>query len=52
MLITRAPPFRLSSAGDPAHKPSPLPGQHTDDVLQELGYTGSEIESLRAGGII
>ncbi len=31
---------------------SPLPGEHTDEVLQELGYKQKEIDSLRHRGVI
>jgi crotonobetainyl-CoA:carnitine CoA-transferase CaiB-like acyl-CoA transferase len=32
--------------------PSPDLGDHTSDVLGELGYTPAEIARLRAGGMI
>jgi len=32
--------------------PSPDPGDHTGEVLGELGYTPAEIARLRAGGMI
>jgi crotonobetainyl-CoA:carnitine CoA-transferase CaiB-like acyl-CoA transferase len=31
---------------------APTPGQHTDEVLIELGYTRSEIAALRADGTL
>jgi formyl-CoA transferase len=31
---------------------SPLLGEHTDDVMAELGYTRSDIEGLRGEGVI
>jgi formyl-CoA transferase len=31
---------------------SPLLGEHTDEVLAELGYTHAQIESLRAEKVI
>ncbi len=31
---------------------TPEAGEHTDDVLQWLGYSAGEIEKLRAGGVI
>jgi crotonobetainyl-CoA:carnitine CoA-transferase CaiB-like acyl-CoA transferase len=30
----------------------PLHGEHTDEVLRELGYADDELESLRAEGTI
>jgi crotonobetainyl-CoA:carnitine CoA-transferase CaiB-like acyl-CoA transferase len=38
----------------PAHLVTPLPdaGAHTDEVLEELGYTGAQIEALRRDGAI
>ena len=31
---------------------SPLLGEHTDEVLAELGYTNAQIESLRSEKVI
>lgn len=38
----------------PAHLVTALPaaGTHTDEVLQELGYSGEEIRALRAAGAV
>jgi crotonobetainyl-CoA:carnitine CoA-transferase CaiB-like acyl-CoA transferase len=30
----------------------PLPGEHTDEILQELGYKRGEIENLRQEGVV
>jgi formyl-CoA transferase len=38
-------PARVASA-------TPEPGQHTDEILQELGYKPNEISSLRSKGAI
>ncbi|GGZ41375.1 CaiB/BaiF CoA transferase family protein [Streptomyces bluensis] len=40
--------------GEPAAAPAPPPllGEHTDDVLRELGYAPAEITTLREGGAI
>ncbi|MEV6591786.1 CaiB/BaiF CoA transferase family protein [Streptomyces acidicola] len=40
--------------GEPAASPAPPPllGEHTDDVLTELGYAAAEITALREGGAI
>jgi crotonobetainyl-CoA:carnitine CoA-transferase CaiB-like acyl-CoA transferase len=32
--------------------PAPLLGEHTDDALRDLGYSGDRIASLRAAGIV
>jgi crotonobetainyl-CoA:carnitine CoA-transferase CaiB-like acyl-CoA transferase len=32
--------------------PIPSIGQHTDSILAELGYTKSEIETLRRGAAV
>jgi len=31
---------------------APLPGEHTDEILDELGYEREEIESLRQEGVV
>lgn len=33
-------------------RPAPTPGQHSIEVLQEVGYSDAQIEQLRAQGII
>ncbi|MFJ9587933.1 CaiB/BaiF CoA transferase family protein [Streptomyces acidicola] len=40
--------------GEPAASPAPPPllGEHTDEVLTELGYAAAEITALREGGAI
>src|SRR5271165_4539409 len=34
------------------HSPTPEPGEHTDEVLRELGYGAAEIADLRTRGVI
>ena len=51
-LRTVAPPLRLSETPVSARRPAPELGQHTDDVLSELGMTSGEIDGLRAEGIV
>jgi crotonobetainyl-CoA:carnitine CoA-transferase CaiB-like acyl-CoA transferase len=34
------------------HSPTPEPGEHSDEVLGELGYGAAEIADLRARGVI
>ena len=47
-----APPARLS--GSPAQRPrrAPLLGEHTDEVLAELGFSAEEIASFRRANAI
>jgi crotonobetainyl-CoA:carnitine CoA-transferase CaiB-like acyl-CoA transferase len=48
-------PFRLwnmSVAGPACHRAAPLLGQHTAEVLGQLGCSGAEIAALRELGVI
>ena len=45
-------PMILSRTGSGIRRPPPLPGQHTDEILAELGYGAEEIERLHAGGAV
>jgi formyl-CoA transferase len=53
---TREPPDAGAAAGQagrPAiRRPSPDPGQHTDEVLSAAGFAPTEIARLRARGVI
>ncbi|MBS0219835.1 MAG: CoA transferase [Proteobacteria bacterium] len=53
MPRTLSAPIRLSFAAAP-NPPGPAPahGQHTDEILAELGYSPSEIDRLRAAGAL
>jgi crotonobetainyl-CoA:carnitine CoA-transferase CaiB-like acyl-CoA transferase len=46
------PPYRLSATPPEVGAPPPLLGQHTDQILGELGYTGEEITTLREVGAV
>jgi crotonobetainyl-CoA:carnitine CoA-transferase CaiB-like acyl-CoA transferase len=45
-------PAKLSRTPGQLRLPPPLKGQHTEEVLKELGYNLNEIEAMRKGGII
>jgi crotonobetainyl-CoA:carnitine CoA-transferase CaiB-like acyl-CoA transferase len=48
-------PFRLwnmSVAGPSCHRAAPLLGQHTTEVLAQLGCSAAEIATLRERGVI
>ncbi|MCV7356031.1 CaiB/BaiF CoA transferase family protein [Mycolicibacterium fluoranthenivorans] len=45
-------PFRMSATPGTIRRRAPLLGEHTDEVLGEIGYGAAEIDRLRAGGIV
>jgi crotonobetainyl-CoA:carnitine CoA-transferase CaiB-like acyl-CoA transferase len=45
-------PFRLSATPGSIRRRAPLLGEHTDEVLAEIGYSTSEITDMRRNGII
>jgi crotonobetainyl-CoA:carnitine CoA-transferase CaiB-like acyl-CoA transferase len=45
-------PVRLSETPAAVNGPAPLLGQHTDEVLAEVGYTTGEIDGLRARHVV
>ncbi|MEY2953671.1 MAG: hypothetical protein RLZZ401_1758 [Pseudomonadota bacterium] len=47
-----ASPMRFGEAASQIHRAPPLLGQHSDDILQELGYDAPGIASLRAAGVV
>jgi crotonobetainyl-CoA:carnitine CoA-transferase CaiB-like acyl-CoA transferase len=45
-------PARASATPASIRRPAPLVGEHTDEVLKELGMAGEEIERLAAAGVV
>ncbi|RKT87385.1 Crotonobetainyl-CoA:carnitine CoA-transferase CaiB [Saccharopolyspora antimicrobica] len=45
-------PIRVRGVAPGPHSPPPLLGEHTDDLLGELGYSADEIASLREEGAV
>ena len=43
---TIGPPIKFEATPGRVADPAPLHGQHTDDVLRELGYSDGDIESM------
>jgi crotonobetainyl-CoA:carnitine CoA-transferase CaiB-like acyl-CoA transferase len=51
-LTLAASGFRLAHDGGGIDRPPPLIGEHTAEVLAEVGYSADEIAALKAEGII
>ena len=51
-VATVASPINLSATPPEYHRPPPLLGEHTDDVLAELGLDAAAIADLRAKGAV
>ncbi len=51
-VLSFAPPFTLSDADAVTHRPPPLLGEHTVEVLTELDLTQEEIAELQTKGIV
>ncbi len=45
-------PVRLSETPGAVRHRAPTLGEHTDEVMRELGFSGEEIEDFRAAGVI
>ncbi len=53
MPRTLSAPIRMSFAPEPVTPgPGPGHGEHTDEVLSELGYSPAEIDRLRTAGAL
>ncbi len=46
------PPVRFAAAPQNVRLPAPLIGEHTEEVLAELGYDEGKVASLRAAGAL
>lgn len=49
---TVASPYRLSQTPPNYRRPPPCVGEHTDEILDELGYSSTERDALRAAGVV
>jgi crotonobetainyl-CoA:carnitine CoA-transferase CaiB-like acyl-CoA transferase len=45
-------PINLSDTPAQFFRPAPLLGEHTDEILERLGYDGDAIKDLRASGVV
>jgi crotonobetainyl-CoA:carnitine CoA-transferase CaiB-like acyl-CoA transferase len=45
-------PLRFAATPGAIRTPPPLLGEHTDELLREVGYSSAEVTSLRARGVI
>ncbi|MEI6114215.1 MAG: CoA transferase [Burkholderiales bacterium] len=51
-IAQMAPPIMMSDTPGSIRRPPPLYGEHTAQVLGELGYDQSEVERLAASGVV
>jgi CoA:oxalate CoA-transferase len=45
-------PVKLSATPAQLRRPAPQLGEHTDEVLDELGYSAAQIAALRRAGVV
>jgi crotonobetainyl-CoA:carnitine CoA-transferase CaiB-like acyl-CoA transferase len=45
-------PVEFSTGRAAVRRPPPMPGEHTEEILRECGYTDAEIERLRTEGAV
>jgi crotonobetainyl-CoA:carnitine CoA-transferase CaiB-like acyl-CoA transferase len=45
-------PVKLSRTPGAVDKPGPALGEHTDEVLQALGYSAKDIDALKDSGAV
>jgi alpha-methylacyl-CoA racemase len=51
-VVQPAPAPRFSATPAALHRPPPHPGQHTDEVLRELGRSLDDVKGLRRSGAV
>ena len=51
-VATVASPLRLTATPPVTHRPPPALGEHTAEVLAELGLDAARVAELRAGGVV
>ncbi len=51
-LLVQAPPVVLSRTPGSVRLPAPDTGQHTDEILGELGYSRAEIAAFHQDGVV
>jgi CoA:oxalate CoA-transferase len=44
--------FKIAGKDPAVDRPPPVLGEHTDEVLASLGYSGGEIAAFREGGVV
>lgn len=50
MVSQPGPVYTMSESRPEPTRPSPTSGQHTDEILRELGYTSEDIQRVRESG--
>jgi len=45
-------PLELSTGRASIRHPPPMPGEHSDEILREAGYTDADLSRLREAGVI
>ncbi|GIX48319.1 MAG: hypothetical protein KatS3mg131_2530 [Candidatus Tectimicrobiota bacterium] len=45
-------PLEFSTGRATVRRPPPLPGEHTDEILAELGLSEADVARLRAQGVV
>ena len=44
-------PLELSSGRATVSRPAPMPGEHAEEILRELGYTTDDVARFRDNGV-